>query len=239
MKMKLQEIADMIDHSLLRPELTTAEIVEGCRLADKYNCVSICCRPSDVKLCTEVLRDSKTIVTTVIGFPHGSNPTEVKTVEAEIACKDGAVELDMVINIGRLLSGDYKYVEDDIRSVCDTAVKYGAIVKVILENCYLNDEQKHRACKISEQAGAAFVKTSTGFGMPKNEKASGATVEDLKLMRRSCNPAVRIKAAGGVRTLSGLLEMKAAGADRIGATATKSIMEEAKQRELEGKLEIV
>ncbi len=237
--MELQEIADMIDHSLLRPELTTAEIVEGCRLADKYHCVSICCRPSDVKLCTEVLRDSKTIVTTVIGFPHGSSLTGIKVLEAETACRDGAVELDMVINIGRLLSGDYEYVENDIRAVAEAAKKYDAIIKVILENCYLDDEHKRIACRLSEKAGAAFVKTSTGFGKPADGRATGATLDDLRLMREECSSSVKIKAAGGVRSLTEMLEVKAAGADRAGATATKSIMEEAKQRELEGKLEIV
>jgi deoxyribose-phosphate aldolase len=236
MGLKLQDIADMIDHSLLRPDLSLSEVEQGCMIAKRYHCISVCCRPSDVRFCAGILKGSSVKVTTVVGFPHGSNITDIKVSEAEKACEDGAVELDMVLNIGRLLSGDYEYVENDIKAVCDKAAEYGAIVKVIFENCYLKEEHKIAACRISERAGAAFVKTSTGFGMPKDDTPAGATIDDIRLMRRECSIAVKIKSAGGVRTLDQLLAVRNAGAVRSGATATISILEEARQRELESRL---
>ncbi len=225
-----KEIAKMIDHSLLRPELNQSDIREGCRLAKEYSTASVCVKPCDVEIAKEELEGSGVLVTTVVGFPHGSNKTSVKMAEAIEAINDGAVELDMVLNIGRLMSKEYDYVESDIKSVVDVAHQRGVIVKVILENCYLNDELKEIACKICEKAGADFVKTSTGFG------TGGATLEDLALMRRSCSEKVRVKAAGGVRTLEGALAVRSKGAVRFGATATKSIMDEAKKREEEGTL---
>lgn len=223
-----RDIAKMIDHSLLRPELTRDQIIEGCRLAKEYGVASVCVRPCDVSLAKQELVGSDVLTTTVIGFPHGSNKTCVKVFEAEEAMKDGAVELDMVLNIGKLLSGDLEYVEYDIKTVVDAAHAKGAIVKVILENFYLSDELKIKACKICEQAGADFVKTSTGFA------GGGATIEDLKLMRQSCSLKIRVKAAGGVRTLDGALAVRRVGTVRFGATATKAILDEAMNREQQG-----
>lgn len=227
---RVRDIAKMIDHSLLRPELTIEQVREGCRLARQYDVATVCVKPSDVSIAKEELLGSDVLVTTVVGFPHGSNLTEVKLYEAELAIRDGAVELDMVLNYGRLLSGELEYVEKDIKAVVDLAHSKDVIVKVILENCYLTDELKETACRICEKAGADFVKTSTGFG------TSGASIEDLKLMRRVCSQKVRIKAAGGVRSLDGALTVRSTGTVRFGATATKAILDEAIERERQGKL---
>ncbi|AEY66773.1 deoxyribose-phosphate aldolase [Clostridium sp. BNL1100] len=226
-----KEIAKMIDHSLLRPELNESDVRQGCRLAKEYSTASVCVKPCDVEIAKEELEGSDVLVTTVIGFPHGSSKTSVKVQEAVEAINDGAVELDMVLNIGRLLSKQFDYVEKDIKSVVDAAHQRGVIVKVILENCYLSDELKEIACKICEDAGADFVKTSTGFG------TGGATLEDLELMRRTCSEKVRVKAAGGVRTLNDALSVRSKGTVRFGATATKVILDEAKRREEEGTLQ--
>lgn len=228
--LKAGDIAKMIDHSLLRPELTAEQVIEGCRVAGEYNTASVCVKPCDVVLAKKELAGIDVLTTTVIGFPHGSNSTEVKVFEAEKAIGDGAAELDMVMNYGRMLSRDFSYVEKDIRAVVDAAHAHGVIVKVILENCYLTDELKEEACRICERAGADFVKTSTGFG------TGGATIEDLKLMRKTCSEKIRVKAAGGVRTLDAALAVRAAGASRFGATATKAILDEAYRREVEGTL---
>lgn len=225
-----REIAQMIDHSLLRPHFTTDDIRAGCEIAKKYGVASVCVRPCDVALAKELLQDSEVAVGTVIGFPHGTNTTATKVAEAKEAIENGAVELDMVMNYARLLSGEFDYVKSDIKAVVDVAHASGAIVKVILENCYLTDELKVKACQICEEAGADFVKTSTGFG------SGGATIADLELMRKSVSPKVKVKAAGGVRTLDAVLKARAAGAERIGATATVAIMEEALKREKEGTL---
>ncbi|EMS69385.1 deoxyribose-phosphate aldolase [Ruminiclostridium cellobioparum subsp. termitidis CT1112] len=224
----VKEIAKMIDHSLLRPELTEAQVREGCRLAREYDTASVCVKPCDVKIAKEELQGSDVLVTTVIGFPHGSNKTSVKVAEAVEAIDEGAAELDMVLNIGRLLSRQFDYVEADIKAVVDAAHSQGVLVKVILENCYLTDELKEIACRICEKVNADFVKTSTGFG------TGGATLQDLELMRRTCSEKVRVKAAGGVRTLDGALEVRSKGAVRFGATATKAIIDEAEQREKAG-----
>ncbi|OQB15210.1 MAG: Deoxyribose-phosphate aldolase 2 [Firmicutes bacterium ADurb.Bin193] len=225
-----KDIAKMIDHSLLRSELTTQNVIDGCRLAKEYDVATVCVKPSDAALAKKELEGSNVLTTTVIGFPHGSNKTAVKVFEAEEAIKDGCVELDMVLNIGRLLSGDFDYVEKDIKAVVDVAHKHNVIVKVILENCYLTDELKKEACIICERAGADYVKTSTGFG------TGGATIDDLKLMRATCSKNVKVKAAGGVRTLDAALEVRAAGATRFGATATAAIVDEARAREKAGTL---
>ena len=216
-----KDIAKMIDHSLLNPVMTKEDIIEGCKIAKKYEVATVCVKPSELSLAASELSGSGVLPTTVIGFPHGSNKTSVKVFEALEAIADGARELDMVLNIGRLLSGDYIYVENDIKAVVDTAHAENVIVKVILENCYLTDEQKRIACGICEKAGADFVKTSTGYG------TSGATIDDVFLMRAACKPSMRVKAAGGVRTLERALDIRAAGADRFGATATIAIMDEA------------
>jgi deoxyribose-phosphate aldolase len=213
----------MIDHSLLRPELTIDDVLEGCAVAAKYRVASATVRPADILLSVDALRGSGVPVSTVVGFPHGSNSTDTKVYEAKRCMEDGAIELDMVINIGRLLSGDVAYVTDDIAAVV-SAAGADAIVKVIFENAYLNDEQKVAACKASEDAGAAFVKTSTGFA------PSGATMHDLMLMRSSVSPDVKVKAAGGIRTLDGLLEVMSIGVERIGATRTEAMLDDYKAR---------
>ncbi len=214
------DIAQMIDHSLLRPELTEEDVRRGCEIAKKYKVATVCCRPSEVVLVKQLLEGSDVKTTTVVGFPHGYNKTETKVFEAEQAIEDGAVELDMVINIGRLLDGDYDYVKKDIQAVVETAHRGNAAVKVILENYYLTDEQKRIACRLSEEAGADFVKTSTGFA------GGGATIEDLQLMKSSVSENVQVKAAGGVRDLKMALKVREAGCTRFGATRTETIMEE-------------
>lgn len=217
------ELAKVIDHSLLRPELTEADVIAGCQLAARYETATVCVKPCDVKLAKEVLQGSGVKVSTTIGFPHGAHVTAVKVAEAQQAMDDGAVELDMVLNIGKLRSGRTDYVRTDIQAVCNAAHARGAKVKVILENAYLTDEQKVLACNLAEAAGADWVKTSTGFA------PTGATLEDLRLMRRSVGEAVQVKAAGGVRTLTALLDVIDAGANRCGATATAAMLDEFKQ----------
>jgi deoxyribose-phosphate aldolase len=222
------EIAEMLDYSLLKPELTIADLKEGCKTAKEYGVAAVCVKPADVPLAAQLLSGSGVLVTAVVGFPHGSSKTDTKVFEAWQAIRDGAVELDMVINYGRLLSGDTGYVENDIKAVVDAAHKKNALVKVILENSCLTDELKIEACRICERAGADFVKTSTGFG------SGGATIPDLELMRANCSEAVRVKASGGVSTLDRVLEAKSAGATRIGTSAVAAIMDEAFEREKEG-----
>jgi deoxyribose-phosphate aldolase len=214
------DIAKMIDHSLLRPELTTEDIRKGCQIARKYKVATVCCAPCDVHTVMELLVGSGVKTTTVVGFPHGYNTTATKVCEAEQAIKDGTVELDMVLNIGKLLSGDYEYVKEDIQAVVETAHRRNVPVKVIFENFYLTDEQKKVACRLCEEAGADFVKTSTGFA------AGGATLEDLQLMRENVSEKVQVKAAGGVRDLDMALKVRKIGCTRFGATRTETIMEE-------------
>ena len=218
------DIAQMIDHSLLRPELTEEDVRGGCEIAKKYKVATVCCRPSEVVLVKQLLEDSDVKTTTVVGFPHGYNKTETKVFEAKQAIKDGAVELDMVINIGRLLDGDYDYVKKDIQAVVEVAHGHNILVKVIFENYYLTDEQKKAACRLSEEAGADFVKTSTGFA------GGGATIEDLQLMRAGVAENVQVKAAGGVRDLEMALKVREIGCTRFGATRTETIMEECYKR---------
>jgi deoxyribose-phosphate aldolase len=214
------QLAKVIDHSLLRPELTEQEVVEGCKLAARYNTATVCVKPTHVKLAAEVLKGSDVKVSTVVGFPHGSNLTATKVAEAQAAMDDGAVELDMVLNIGALRSGQADFVRDDIQAVCSAAHAREAKVKVILENAYLNEAQKILACQLCEQAGADWVKTSTGFA------PSGATLDDLRLMRANVSEKVQVKAAGGVRTLEAILAVIDAGCTRCGATATAAILDE-------------
>lgn len=223
-----RDIAKMLDHSLLRPEMDTGTVRQGCEIALKYETATVCVKPSDLPIAREVLAGSPVKLSTVIGFPHGSNRTDVKVFESERAMDDGAVELDMVINIGRLIAGNTAFVEQDIRAVVEAAHRRGAIVKVILENAYLNDGQKRTACQIAERAGADFVKTSTGFA------PGGATLDDVALMRSAVSANVQVKAAGGVRTLDAVLAYRAAGCTRCGATASAAIMDEAIRREQEG-----
>src|SRR4051812_21235163 len=218
------DVAKTIDHSLLRPELDDAFVEAGCRLAAEYDVASVCVRPADVVRAAAILADSSVAVGTTIGFPHGNHRTETKVFEARRALADGAFELDMVLQIGALKSGRDADVHDDIAAVVEVAHAAGAIVKVIFENAYLTDDEKVRACHITEAAGGDFVKTSTGFA------PSGATHDDLRLMRANTSPHVRVKAAGGVRTLDALLEVMALGVTRIGATATESIIQDFRAR---------
>src|SRR5688572_9624349 len=201
MKYSYDELAKMIDHSLLHPTMTDKDLEEGCRIAAKYKVASVCIKPYFVRRAVELLKGSGVLVGAVVGFPHGSSTTELKRYETEIACKDGATEIDMVINVGKALSGDWAYVEAEVRAVCEEAHKHRAIVKVIFENDFLpNDEIKIKLCQICEKAGAEFVKTSTGYGFVKQPNGSynykGATEHDLKLMRANCSPKVQVKAAG-------------------------------------------
>lgn len=216
-------VAGTIDHSLLRPELTVDDVVAGCALAAAYDVASVCARPADVGRCAGQLAGTMVAVGTVVGFPHGAHATRTKVFEAGLALEDGATELDMVLNIGLLRSGLLADVERDIRAVVEAAAGH-ALVKVILENAYLDHDQKVAGCRVSEAAGADFVKTSTGFA------ASGATLEDLRLMRATVSPHVQVKAAGGVRTLDGLLEVMAVGVTRVGATRTATILDDYRAR---------
>ena len=224
-----QQLAKVIDHSLLKPELTEADVIAGCELAHQYHTATVCVKPTHVKVAAEVLKDSDVVVSTVIGFPHGSNRTEVKVLEAQLAMDDGALELDMVLNIGQLRSGKSDFVRDDIQAVCEAAHARGAKVKVILENAYLSDDEKVIACQLCEAAGADWVKTSTGFA------PGGATLEDLRLMRATVSEKVQVKAAGGVRTLDAILPAIDAGCTRVGATATAAILDEFERRGGAGK----
>jgi deoxyribose-phosphate aldolase len=215
-----REIAKAIDHSLLRPELDDAFIEAGCRLAAEYDVASVCVRPADVLRARAILDGTDVAVGTVIGFPHGNQRTAIKVAEARHALDDGATELDMVIQIGALKSGRDADVQADIAAVVELAHARDAIVKVIFENAYLTDDEKIRACRLSEAADADFVKTSTGFA------PGGATHDDLRLMRANTSPHIQVKAAGGVRTLDALIDVMNLGVTRIGATATKAIIDD-------------
>jgi deoxyribose-phosphate aldolase len=242
MKYTYEELAKTIDHSLLHPTMTDKELEDGCRLAAKYGVASVCIKPYAVKRAAELLQGTGVFVGAVIGFPHGNSTTESKRYETELACKDGAVEIDMVINLGKALSGDWDYVERDIKAVCDEAHSRGAKVKVIFENDYLakggaglgGDDFKKKLCRLCERAGADWVKTSTGYGFVKQPDGSynykGATEHDLALMRASVSAKVQVKAAGGVRDLDGLIKVRDLGATRCGATATAAMLDEYRKR---------
>jgi deoxyribose-phosphate aldolase len=217
-----RDIARMFDHSLLQQTLTDADLDNGCRVARTYGVASVCIKPYAVRRAAELLAGSPVAVGTVIGFPHGGHVTRIKVAEAEQALADGARELDMVVNIGKVLSKDWKYVTDDVRAVVEVTHAEGGLVKVIFENCFLADEHKEQLCRICGEVGADFVKTSTGYG------ATGATDDDLRLMRRCSPPHVQVKAAGGVRTFERVLAVRAIGVTRVGATATAAILDECK-----------
>jgi deoxyribose-phosphate aldolase len=219
-----RQLAKTIDHSLLKPELDDAFVEDGCRLAAQYDVASVCVRPVDVRRAAAILHGTDVAVGTVVGFPHGSSTTATKVFEARDAIANGATELDMVIQIGALRSGRDQDVRDDVAAVVDVARQAGVLVKVILENAYLTDDEKERGSRLVEAAGADFVKTSTGFA------PSGATHEDLALMRRVTSPHVQVKAAGGVRTLDDLLAVMNLGVTRIGATQTKPILDDFRAR---------
>lgn len=218
----LADLAQMFDHSLLQPHLTDADLAAGCRLARDYGVASVCIKPYAVKLAAKLLAGSPVRVSTTVGFPHGGHLPAVKVFESRLAIDDGATELDMVVNIGKVLSGEWNFVADDIARVVELAHTHGAKVKVIFENALLKDEHKVELCRICGTVRADWVKTSTGYA------ETGATIPDLKLMREHSPPHVQVKAAGGVRTYEKLLEVRALGVTRVGATATATILDEAK-----------
>ena len=228
MNCTLPEIAKMIDHSLLQPAMTVAELDKGICLALQYRVASVCVLPYYLRSCSELLRGSDVLPSTVIGFPHGSNTTHVKLTEAQQAIEDGGKELDMVVNIGKVLSGDWRYVSDEIRAVVENTHGYGGKLKVIFENCCLKDGHKIRLCEICGELRVDWVKTSTGFG------TGGATAEDVRLMREHSPPHVQVKAAGGIRSLDMVLLLREAGATRIGCSRTAEVLEECRRRQAAG-----
>lgn len=219
-----EDIAKMIDHSLLAPSLTADELEAGCRLALDYDVASVCIMPYYLKRCAEILAGGTVAPSTTIGFPHGGHTTAVKAAEAKQALADGCRELDMVVNISKVRSGDWGYVQRDIAAVIEPAHAAGQKVKVIFENCYLNEQQKIRLCEICTELRADWVKTSTGYG------SGGATPEDLRLMVEHTPEHVQVKAAGGVRDLDTLLEVRALGVTRVGASRTKDMLDECRRR---------
>jgi len=220
----LRDIAKMIDHSLLNPTLTAEDLEKGIRVALEYDVASVCIVPYYLKRCAELLRGRTVKASTTIGFPHGGHTTAVKVAEARQALDDGGQELDVVVNISKVLSADWQYVRDDLRAVIDLTHGHGQKVKVIFENCYLKDEQKVRLCEICGDLRADWVKTSTGYG------TGGAIMEDLKLMRKHSPPHVQVKAAGGIRDLDAALAVRAIGVTRFGCTRTIEVLEECKRR---------
>jgi deoxyribose-phosphate aldolase len=216
----LEQVAKTIDHSILKPDFSYADVQAGAELALKFNTASYCIRPMDVAMASKLLAGSTVNVCTVIGFPHGSTTTTTKAFETQDAITNGANEIDMVINVSALLSGDYDYVENDIRAVVQVAHAQGASVKVIFETCYLNDEQIIKACQLSESAGADYVKTSTGFG------SEGATSHNVALMKKTVGDRLKVKSSGGVRTLDQLLDYMDLGVTRSGCSATAQVLEE-------------
>jgi len=230
----LRDLAKMIDHSLLHPTMTDADIRTGCELARRYDVATACVKPYSIPLAKQILAGSDVGVCPVIGFPHGNSTTAIKVKEAEAAAQAGGTEIDMVINVGKALGGEWDYVSAEIKAVNDVVRANRAILKVIFENDYLQDLHIIKLCEICSAIGVAFVKTSTGYGFVKQENGmysyKGATVAHLKLMRQHCPPTVQIKAAGGVRTLDDLLLVRSLGVTRIGATATQAILEDAKKR---------
>ena len=241
MNYTLKDLAKMIDHSLLQPVLTDADLEAGYQIAKEYDVVTVCVKPYSVKEAVKALEGSDVQVCSVIGFPHGNNTIALKVAETRQACKDGATEIDMVVNAGKVLGEDWRYVKSEIFAVNKECLKHGAILKVIFENDFLpKDKYKIKLCKICNAVGVAFVKTSTGYGYTKqadgNYNYKGATEQDLILMRKHSDPNVQIKAAGGIRTLDELLKVRELGVTRIGATATVAILEEARKR-IEAKAE--
>ncbi len=218
------DIAKMIDHSLLNPTMTAEQLEAGCQLALAYDAASVCILPYYLKRCSELLAGSNVMPSTTIGFPHGGHTTAVKVAEARQALADGGRELDMVVNISAVLSGNWDYVRDDIKAVVDVTHAAGQKVKVIFENCYLNDGQKLKLCEICAEVGPDWVKTSTGYG------SGGATDADLMLMRKHTPPHIQVKSAGGIRDLDALLRVRALGVTRSGATRTAEMLDECSRR---------
>jgi deoxyribose-phosphate aldolase len=231
----MNDIAKMIDHSILHPTFTDDDLRSNCKIAKKYNVAAVCVKPCHTRIAAEIIKGSGIAVCTVVGFPHGNSTIEIKAVETIQAIKDGATEVDMVINIGKVLQGDWNYVELEINVIQSACLKQDTLLKVIFETDYLTqDEYKIKLCELCSMHKVAFVKTSTGFGFVKGNDGkysyTGATEHDVKLMRLHCSPEVQIKASGGIRTLDQVLKMRELGATRIGATATVDILEEAKKR---------
>ena len=230
----LHDLAKMIDHSLLHPTLTDADLKEGCALAVEYDVATVCIKPYAVPDAAEWLAGSDVAVCAVAGFPHGNSHTALIVEEALRACREGATEIDIVSNTGKVLGGAWGYVRDEIRAENDAVTGAGAILKVIFENDVLQDEHVVRLCEICTECGVAFAKTSTGYGMVKQQNGTyayqGATEHHLKLMRAHCGPKVQIKAAGGVRTVPDMVRARARGATRIGASATSALLDDARQR---------
>lgn len=229
-----RDVAKMIDHSLLHPTMTDAEVGEGCELARAYDVAAACVKPYSIPQACGVLAGSDVVVCAVIGFPHGNSTTAIKVIEAQAAVKAGAPEIDMVVNVGKVLGGDWSYVASEIRAIHEAVVAGGGLLKVIFENDYLGDDAIVRLCEVCSEIGVAFVKTSTGYGFVKQANGmyayQGATEHHLRLMRAYCPDSVAIKAAGGVRTLDDLLRVRALGVSRVGATATRAMLDEAKRR---------
>ena len=225
-------LAKYIDHSLLHPTMTDKDLEEGCMIAKKYGTATVCIKPYAVKKAAKLLKGSSVGICTVVGFPHGSNTTDLKVIETIEACRNGATEIDMVVNIGKVIGGDWEYVESEISEILNATLGHNAILKVIFENDFLNESQKIKLCEICSSLGVAFVKTSTGYGYVKQENGmfatKGATIDDLILMRKHSAATVQVKAAGGIRTLCDMLKAIEVGATRIGATATEVIINEAK-----------
>lgn len=235
MEFELKDIAKMIDHSLLHPTMTDDELRAGCQVALNYNVAAVCIKPYFVKECAEILRGSDVAVCSVIGFPHGNGTIKAKVFETKLACLDGATEIDMVVNAGKVLGEDWRYVKKEILAIHKECRKHGAILKVIFENDFItSDRHKIKLCQICNTVGVEFIKTSTGYGFVKDDDGKysykGATEHDLVLMRKYADKHVQIKAAGGVRSLDGLLHVRELGCSRLGASATVAIMEEAKKR---------
>jgi len=232
--LSLKTLAKMIDHSLLHPTMTDQAIASGCELARQYDVATACIKPYSIKLARSILDGSGVGVCAVIAFPHGNSTTAIKLREAEEAVAAGAAEIDMVVNIGKVLGGDWGYVSDEIKAINASVVAAGALLKVIFENDYLQDAHIIKLCEICSEHAVAFVKTSTGYGFVKQPNGfyayAGATDHALGLMRTYAAPGVQIKAAGGVRTLDDLLRVRLLGVTRIGATATREILEDAKAR---------
>ena len=220
----VRDIAKMIDHSLLRPTMTVDELEQGISLARQHDVASVCILPYYLKRCVQLLAGSDVRPSATIGFPHGGHATAVKLAEARQALDDGGVELDMVVNLSKVLSGDWDYVRDEIRAVVDLTHGRGGKVKVIFENCYIEDQHKIRLCEICGEVRADWVKTSTGYG------TGGATLDDLRLMRKHAPPHVQVKAAGGVRDLDAALAVREIGATRFGCTRTVEILDECRRR---------
>ncbi len=235
MSPSIDSIAKVIDHSLLHPTFTDEQLREGCRFAGKNKVASVSIKPYAVRLAGEILEGSGVAVGTVIGFPHGNSRIEIKVKEARLACAEGATELDAVLNVGKVLSNDWDYISEEIGSLNKTAVENNAILKVIFENDYLeNDADKIRLCELCNLHSVAFVKTSTGYGFVKRNDGAyayrGATDHDLKLMRKVCLPHIQIKAAGGIRSLDDVLRVLEIGVTRVGLSATEAILAEAVKR---------